>query len=113
MFTVAGIATNNKGQTRVRFSTLNLTDTIKRQEIAGNTDIKYVELPTSMTKTDAINYLMGQTEFTAVPAYKAALDKAVGKSVNVAKLGVKMPSKPAPVEIDAEIAKLADETVAA
>lgn len=110
MFTVAGIAKNNKGQTRVRFSTLSLADTIKRQEIAGNTDIKYVELPTSMSKSDAINYLLGQADFAT---YKTILERAAGKSVNVAKLGVKMPSKPAPVAVDAEIEKLASETLAA
>jgi hypothetical protein len=102
MFKVAGVAKNNKGQMRVRYSTLSLTDTINRQVAAGNTDIKYVELPKAMKREDIPAYLLGLKDFASNPAYVTALNKFVKQPV-----AVKMPAKPAAVKVDANIAELA------
>lgn len=102
LFKVAGVAKNSKGQMRVRYSTLTLTDTINRQVAANNTDIKYVELPKAMKREDIPAYLLGLKEFSGNKDYVAALNKFVKTPV-----GVKMPAKPAKVAVDAKIAELA------
>ena len=102
LFTVAGVAKNTKGQMRVRYSTLSLEDTILRQKAANNTDIQYVELPKAMKREDIPAYLLGLKEFNSNTAYVAALNKFVKQPV-----AVKMPAKPAKVEVDADIKELA------
>jgi hypothetical protein len=102
MFKVAGVAKNSKGQMRVRYSTLSLTDTINRQVAANNTDIKYVELPKAMKREEIPAYLLGLKDFASNPGYVAALNKFVKQPV-----AVKMPAKPAKVAVDAKIAELA------
>jgi hypothetical protein len=102
LFKVAGVAKNSKGQTRVRYSTLTLQDTINRQVAANNTDIKYVELPKAMKREDIPAYLLGLKEFSGNKDYVAALNKFVKTPVSV-----KMPAKPAKVAVDAKIAELA------
>lgn len=105
-YTVAGVAKNNKGQMRVRFSTLPLQETIQRQVFAQNTDIMYVELPKAMSREEIPTYLLGLTDFNTNAAYKAALVKASPVLTNKSK-GIKMPSKPKAVEIDKTLAALA------
>ena len=102
MFKVAGVAKNNKGQMRVRYSTLSLEDTILRQKAANNTDIQYVELPKAMKREDIPAYLLGLKDFASNPGYVTALNKFVKQPV-----AVKMPAKPAKVAVDAKIAELA------
>ena len=102
LFKVAGVAKNSKGQMRVRYSSLSLQDTINRQVAANNTDIKYVELPKAMKREDIPAYLLGLTEFKSNKDYVAALNKFVKTPV-----AIKMPAKPAKVEVDANIKELA------
>ena len=102
LFNVAGVAKNSKGQMRVRYSSLSLTDTINRQVAANNTDIKYVELPKAMKREDIPAYLLGLAEFKSNKDYVAALNKFVKSPV-----AIKMPAKPAKVAVDAKIAELA------
>ena len=101
LFKVAGVAKNNKGQMRVRYSTLTLQDTINRQVAANNTDIQYVELPKAMKREDIPAYLLGLKEFSGNKDYVAALNKFVKAPA------MKMPAKPAKVAVDAKIAELA------
>jgi hypothetical protein len=58
MFTVAGTATH-KGITKVRFAN-DLVARIKILNKAGATNINLVELPTAMTKLEALKYLAEQ-----------------------------------------------------
>jgi len=102
LFKVAGVAKNNKGQMRVRYSTLSLQDTINRQVAANNTDIQYVELPKAMKREDIPAYLLGLNEFKSNKDYVAALTKFVKTPASV-----KMLAKPAKVEVDASIKELA------
>jgi hypothetical protein len=84
LFKVAGVAKNSKGQTRVRYSTLALQDTINRQVAANNTDIQYVELPKAMKREDIPAYLLGLKEFSGNKDYVAALNKFVKTPVALA-----------------------------
>jgi hypothetical protein len=58
MFTVAGTATH-KGVTKVRFAN-DLVARIKILNKAGATNINLVELPSAMTKLEALKYLAEQ-----------------------------------------------------
>ena len=75
-FLVAGVARNNKGQLRARYSTLTVAETIARQERAGQTDILYVDLPEPMSREDIPAYLLTLEAFTSVPDFKACLEDA-------------------------------------
>jgi hypothetical protein len=59
LFTVAGTATNPNGTTKARFAN-DLVARIKILNKAGCTDINLMELPTAMTKLQALQYLTEQ-----------------------------------------------------
>jgi hypothetical protein len=59
LFTVAGTATNPNGTTKARFAN-DLVARIKILNKAGCTNINLVELPTAMTKLQALQYLTEQ-----------------------------------------------------
>jgi hypothetical protein len=63
MFSVAGTAKNPNGTVKVRFAN-DLVARIKILNKAGFTDINLIELPTPMTKLEALQYLqtLGITE---------------------------------------------------
>jgi hypothetical protein len=75
-FIVAGVARNNQGKLKARYSTLSVAETVARQERAGNTEILYVELPEAMTREDIPAFLLGLEQFSSVPAFKAVLEAA-------------------------------------
>ena len=56
LFTVAGTATNPDGTTKVRFAN-DLVARVKILTKAGCTNINLMELPTPMTKLDALKHL--------------------------------------------------------
>ena len=58
-FTVVGTATNPDGTTKARFSN-DLVARIKILNKAGCTNINLMELPTAMTKLEALQYLQQQ-----------------------------------------------------
>ena len=58
-FTIAGTATNPDGTTKARFAN-DLVSRIKILNKAGCTNINLVELPTPMTKVDALKYMQEQ-----------------------------------------------------
>lgn len=59
LFTVAGTATNPNGTTKARFAN-DLVARIKILNKAGCTAINLVELPSPMTKLEALQYLTEQ-----------------------------------------------------
>ena len=58
-FTVAGTATNPDGTTKARFAN-DLVSRIKILNKAGCTNINLVELPSPMTKIEALKYMQEQ-----------------------------------------------------
>jgi hypothetical protein len=59
LFTVAGTATNPNGTTKARFAN-DLVARIKILNKAGCTNINLMELPSAMTKLQALQYLTEQ-----------------------------------------------------
>lgn len=107
-FTFSGVSTGPNGQPKVRF-TNDLTTRIKILVKGGHDDIDIRELPSAMTKPEAVTFLMEQADFegTARMAIEDANDKynvvSVKKSKAKAKKDVSTPSatkvsKEAPVD---------------
>jgi hypothetical protein len=84
LFTVAGTATNPNGQVKARFAN-DLVARIKILNKAGCTDINLMELPSAMTKLQALQYLTEQG-VTAGDAGYAVANKLAEKS-KIAKRG--------------------------
>ena len=83
LFTVAGTATNPNGTTKARFAN-DLVARIKILNKAGCTNINLMELPTAMTKLQALQYLTEQG--VAGDAGYAVANKLAEKS-KIAKRG--------------------------
>ena len=103
LFTVAGTATNADGTVKARFAN-DLVARIKILNKAGCTNINLMELPTAMTKLEALQYLQ-QTELTGDAGYAVA-NKLVEKTklakkgeVKVKATGVKSTAKVATPEV--------------
>ena len=62
-FSVAGIASDKKGNTKVRYAN-DLTTRIKKLSKDNFTNINFVELPQEMTKHEVCEYLLTLTEFS-------------------------------------------------
>ena len=84
LFTVAGTATNADGTVKARFAN-DLVARIKILNKAGCTDINLMELPTAMTKLQALQYLTEQG-VTAGDAGYAVANKLAEKT-KIAKKG--------------------------
>ena len=109
LFSVAGTAKNPDGTVKVRFAN-DLVARIKILNKAGCTDINLVELPQSMTKLQALQYLteQGITEGDA----GFAVSNKLAEKAKVAKKGeVKVKATKAPVK--AKKAKKATKAVTA
>jgi hypothetical protein len=83
LFTVAGTATNADGTVKARFAN-DLVARIKILNKAGCTDINLMELPSAMTKLQALQYLTEQG--VAGDAGYAVANKLAEKS-KIAKRG--------------------------
>ena len=70
-FTVAGTATNPDGTTKARFAN-DLVARIKILNKANCTNINLMELPTPMTKLEALEYLQNTGTFTGDASYAIA-----------------------------------------
>ena len=70
-FTVAGTATNPDGTTKARFAN-DLVARIKILNKANCTNINLMELPTPMTKLEALAYLQNTGTFTGDASYAIA-----------------------------------------
>jgi hypothetical protein len=76
LFTVAGTS-NLNGANKFRFSTsMNRVAILQKN---GHTDINLVELPSPMSKEDAIQYLTAQGIGAAKPSVKSVLAEKVEK----------------------------------
>jgi hypothetical protein len=93
LFTVAGTATNPDGTTKARYAN-DLVARIKILNKAGCTAINLVELPSPMTKLQALQFLTDTQGYTGDASYAVA-NKLAEKS-KVAKKGeVKISAKSA------------------
>ena len=70
-FTVAGTATNPDGTTKARFAN-DLVARIKILNKAGCANINLMELPTPMTKLEALEFLQNTGTFTGDASYAIA-----------------------------------------
>ena len=83
LFTVAGTATNPNGTTKARFAN-DLVARIKILNKAGCTAINLVELPSAMTKLQALQYL---TEQGVVGDAGYAVANKLAEKTKIAKKG--------------------------
>jgi hypothetical protein len=83
-FKVAGITTHN-GSTKVRF-TDDMVRRIKQFTKGGATRIDLVELPSEMTKLEALAYLATHAEFQS-PSDQATISEATADRAKEAKKG--------------------------
>ena len=95
-FTVAGTATNPDGTTKARFAN-DLVARIKILNKAGCTNINLVELPTPMTKLEALEYLQTLGTFEGDASYAIATraaDKAKAAKKKEVSVTLSTGSKP-------------------
>jgi hypothetical protein len=84
LFTVAGTATNPDGTTKARFAN-DLVARIKILNKAGCTAINLVELPSPMTKLQALQFLQDTQGYTGDASYAVA--NKLAEKTKIAKKG--------------------------
>jgi len=92
LFTVAGTATNPDGTTKARFAN-DLVARIKILNKAGCTAINLVELPSPMTKLQALQFLQETQGYTGDASYAVA-NKLAEKTKVAKKSEVKVKTAP-------------------
>ena len=98
-FKVAGMTTNN-GNTKVRF-TDDMVRRIKQFTKGGHTRVDFVDLPSEMTKIEALNYLSTHADFQS-PADQATIaDTLADKTKEASKGTVKVKVSKTKPSIDA------------
>jgi uncharacterized radical SAM superfamily Fe-S cluster-containing enzyme len=98
-FKVAGMTTNN-GNTKVRF-TDDMVRRIKQFTKGGHTRVDFVDLPSEMTKIEALNYLATHADFQS-PADQATIaDTFADKTKEASKGNVKVKVTKTKPSIDA------------
>ena len=98
-FKVAGMTTNN-GNTKVRF-TDDMVRRIKQFTKGGHTRVDFVDLPSEMTKIEALNYLATHADFQS-PADQATIaDTLADKTKEASKGTVKVKVSKTKPSIDA------------
>jgi hypothetical protein len=98
-FKVAGMTTNN-GNTKVRF-TDDMVRRIKQFTKGGHTRVDFVDLPSEMTKVEALNYLATHADFQS-PADQATIaDTLADKMKEASKGNVKVKVSKTKPSIDA------------
>jgi uncharacterized radical SAM superfamily Fe-S cluster-containing enzyme len=83
-FKVAGMTTNN-GNTKVRF-TDDMVRRIKQFTKGGHTRVDFVDLPSEMTKVEALNYLATHADFQS-PADQATIADTLADKMKEASKG--------------------------
>ena len=83
-FKVAGMTTNN-GNTKVRF-TDDMVRRIKQFTKGGHTRVDFVDLPSEMTKVEALNYLATHANFQS-PADQATIADTLADKLKEANKG--------------------------
>jgi len=98
-FKVAGMTTNN-GNTKVRF-TDDMVRRIKQFTKGGHTRVDFVDLPSEMTKIEALNYLATHADFQS-PADQATIADTLADKMKEANKGtVKVKASKTKPSIDA------------
>jgi hypothetical protein len=93
LFTVAGTATNADGTTKARFAN-DLVARIKILNKAGCTNINLMELPSPMTKLQALQFLQDTQGYTGDASYAVA--NKLSEKTKLAKKGeIKVTAKSA------------------
>jgi hypothetical protein len=87
LFKVAGITTHN-GNSKVRF-TDDLIRRVKQFTKGGASRIDLIEMPSAMTKIDALKYLQGHTDFQS-PEDQALIADSLGDREKAPKSEVKV-----------------------
>ena len=99
-FKVAGMTTNN-GNTKVRFTDDDMVRRIKQFTKGGHTRVDFVDLPSEMTKIEALNYLATHANFQS-PADQATIaDTLADKTKEASKGNVKVKVTKTKPSIDA------------
>ena len=111
LFTVAGTATNPNGTTKVRFAN-DLVARVKILTKSNCTDINLVELPSAMTKLDALQYLQ-ELGITNGDAGFAVANKLAEKTKLAKRAEVKVKATPSMEVIKARVAEAKTETTEA
>jgi hypothetical protein len=88
-FSVVGITTHN-GETKVRFAN-DLIRRVKQFSKGGATRCDFVELPSEMTKVEALNYMLTLHEF-ASPGDQATINEALEDRVKAPRVVKAKPS---------------------
>jgi hypothetical protein len=92
LFTVAGIATNPDGTTKARFAN-DFVARIKILNKAGCTNVNLVELPTGMTKLEALEYLATLPDFQIGDAAYTIANRTADKTKTARKSEVSVTLK--------------------
>jgi hypothetical protein len=88
-FSVVGI-TFHKGETKVRFAN-DLIRRVKQFTKGGAARCDFIELPSEMTKVEALNYMLTLPEF-ASPADQATINEALEDRVKAPRVVKAKPS---------------------
>ena len=98
-FKIAGMTTNN-GNAKVRF-TDDMVRRIKQFTKGGHTNVNFIELPSEMTKIEALKYLATHPDFQS-PADQATIaDTLADKTKEATKGEVKVKATKAKTSMDA------------
>ena len=93
-FKVAGITTHNNS-TKVRF-TDDLVRRVKQFSKGGASRIDLIELPSAMTKIEALKYLQSHEDFQSASDQATISDSIADRTKEASKGEVKVKSKTAP-----------------
>jgi len=93
-FKVAGITTHNNS-TKVRF-TDDLVRRVKQFSKGGASRIDLIELPSAMTKLEALKYLQAHADFQSAEDQATISDSIADRTKEASKGEVKVKSKTAP-----------------
>jgi hypothetical protein len=113
-FKVAGITTHN-GSTKVRF-TDDMVRRIKQFTKGGASRIDLIELPSEMTKVEALKYLQSHADFQSAGDQATLADSLADREKEASKGEVKVKStkaKPSMVDIKARAKKASTKEVSA
>ena len=98
-FKVAGITVNN-GNAKVRYAN-DMVRRIKQFTKGGHERVDFIELPSEMTKIEALNYLAAHADFQSPSDQATIADTLEDKSKEASKGEVKVKSSKTKPSIDA------------
>jgi hypothetical protein len=99
LFKVAGITTN-KGEAKARFAN-DMIRRIKQFTKGGHERVDFIELPSEMTKIEALKYLQAHADFQSAADQATIADTLADKTKEASKGEVKVKSSKTKPSIDA------------